>query len=169
MAVIESEGAAQKKGSLVLTIAAIAGLSLVAAGGGWYLGMLIAPQKKAVEKTAVMHIEHDKRKQEQAEKNEQISTEDNGVVLLQPLTTNLAYPSETWIRLEVSLQFRDKPDVATAEAIHQDLMTYIRTLSLQEIQGARGFEHLRDDLEQRARLRSRGRVERLMIRTFVIE
>ncbi len=170
MAAIAGEDEAPKKsGSPIVTIAAVAGLSLVAAGGGWFLGTLVGPQKKAAEQTAAMHIEHDKRKQEAAAKKEQISTEASGVVLLQPLTTNLAYPSDKWIRLEVSLLFRDKPDVATAEAIHQDLMAYLRTLSLQEIEGARGFEHLRDDLQERARLRSKGRVTELMIRTFVIE
>ena len=170
MAAIASEDDAPKKsGSLIVTVAAIAGLSIVAAGGGWFLGTIIAPQKKAAEQKAAMHIEHDKRKQEDAAKKEEISTEANGVVLLQPLTTNLAYPSDKWIRLEVSLIFRDRPDVATAEAIHQDLMAYLRTLSLQEIEGARGFEHLRNDLQERARLRSKGRVTQLMIRTFVVE
>lgn len=170
MAAIASQDEAPKKsGSLVVTIAVVAGLSVAAAAGGWYLGTVIAPQKKAAEEKAAMHIVHDRRKQEEAAKKEQISTEANGIVLLQPLTTNLAYPSDKWIRLEVSLLFRDKPDVATAEAIHQDLMAYLRTLSLQEIEGARGFEHLRSDLQERARLRSKGRVAELMIRTFVIE
>ena len=48
-------------------------------------------------------------------------------------------------------------------------MAYLRTLSLQEIEGARGFEHLRNDLQERARLRSKGRVTTLLIRTFVVE
>lgn len=164
----DSEGAPKKSG-LIITLAVVAVLSVAAAGGGWLLGGMLAPQKAAEEKAATMHIEHDKRKQEQAAKKEEISTEENGVVLLQPLTTNLAYPSDTWIRLEVSLLFRDKPDVATAEDIHQDLMAYLKTVSLQEISGPRGFENLRDDLQDRARLRSHGRVEKLMLRTFVIE
>ncbi len=169
-AAIASEDEAPKKsGSPIVTIAAVAGLSVVAAGGGWLLGSMIAPQKTATADKAAMHVEHDKGKREEAVKKEEISTEANGVVLLQPLTTNLTYPADKWIRLEVSLIFRDKPDVATAEAIHQDLMAYLRTLSLQEIEGARGFEHLRNDLQERARLRSKGRVTTLLIRTFVVE
>jgi len=169
MASTEDTGEGKKKsGSLVTTIAAVLGLSVVAAGGGWFLGTLLAPQKKAIEQVAAAHEGHGKSKEDDASK-ELISTEENGVVLLQPLTTNLAYPSDTWIRVEVALLFRDHPDVKTAEAIHQDLMTYLRTVSLQQIQGSRGFQHLREDMQERAELRSKGRVESLMFRTFVIE
>lgn len=170
MADTESEGeSAKKSGSVVVTIAAVAGLSLAAIGGGWYLGSILAPQKKALEQAQAARLDHNQSKDDEAANKELISTEANGVVLLQPLTTNLAYPSDTWIRLEVALLFRDQPDVKTAEAIHQDLMAYLRTVSLQQVEGARGFQHLREDLQERAVLRSKGRVESLMFRTFVIE
>ena len=42
-------------------------------------------------------------------------------------------------------------------------------VSLQQIQGPRGFQYLRDDLKERVDLRSEGRVTNLMFRTFVIE
>lgn len=159
----------KKSGSMVVTLAAIAGLSLAAAGGGWFLGTVLAPQKKAIENAAAEKAGHGAKEGEGAEDKKPISTEENGVVLLEPLTTNLAYPSDTWVRLEVALLFRDHPDVKTAEAIHQDLMAYLRTVSLQQIQGSRGFQHLREDLEERAALRSKGRVEDVLFRTFVIE
>lgn len=157
----------KKSGSMIVTLATVAGLSVAAAGGGWLLGTVLAPQKKAVEQAS--HSEHGGAKGEESSGKELISTEANGVVLLRPLTTNLAYPSDTWIRLEVALLFRDKPDVETSEAIHQDFMAYLRTVSLQQVEGARGFQHLREDLEEQAELRSRGRVKSIMFRTFVIE
>ncbi|MGN6549680.1 MAG: flagellar basal body-associated FliL family protein [Pararhizobium sp.] len=169
MALIEAEPAPKKSGSLVVTLAAVAGLSLVAAGGGWYLGSMLGPQKSAAEKAAATHIEHDQRKEAEAEQKEKISTAANGVVDLEPMTTNLAYPSDTWVRLEVSLLFRGEPDVKMAETIHQDLLAYLRTVSLQQISGPRGFQNLRQDLEARAELRSKGAVRKLMVRTFVIE
>jgi flagellar FliL protein len=48
-------------------------------------------------------------------------------------------------------------------------MTYIRTVSLQQIEGPRGFEYLKDDIQERVDLRAQGRVSRVMFRTFVIE
>ena len=65
--------------------------------------------------------------------------------------------------------FADKPDEKTAEEVHQDIMAYLRTVSLQQIQSARGFEYLRDDIKERAELRSEGRVKDVMFRTFVVE
>jgi flagellar FliL protein len=98
-----------------------------------------------------------------------ISTEANGIVLLDPVTTNLAYPSTNWVRLEVALMYKGTPDVALSESIHQDIMAYLRTVSLQQLEGPRGFQYLRDDIQERVDLRSEGRVSKVMFRTFVIE
>ena len=56
-----------------------------------------------------------------------------------------------------------------AEDIHQDILAYVRTVSLQQIEGPRGFQYLRDDIQERVDLRSAGRVSKVMFRTFVIE
>jgi flagellar protein FliL len=48
-------------------------------------------------------------------------------------------------------------------------MAYIRTVSLQQIQSARGFEYLRQDIKERATLRTEGRVKDVMFRTFVVQ
>jgi flagellar FliL protein len=91
------------------------------------------------------------------------------VIPLDPITTNLSYPSDSWIRIEVSLLFGGAPDQALADQIHQDVLSYLRTVSLQQIEGPRGFQYLRDDLRERVKLRSEGRVNDILFRTFVIE
>ena len=48
-------------------------------------------------------------------------------------------------------------------------MAYLRTVSLQQIEGPRGFQHLREDLKERVTIRSDGRVSNLLFRTFLIE
>ena len=73
------------------------------------------------------------------------------------------------MRLEVALAFNGAPDLPMAENVHQDIMAYLRNVSLQQIEGPRGFQYLRDDLQERASLRSQGKVARVMLRTFVIE
>lgn len=169
------DGQAKKKGGMVMTIAGVAVVTLVGAGGGWVLGGMIAPPppaKAAAEAPAAAggHGEAGKEGKEGKEAGIQpISAEANGIVLLDPITTNLAYPSDNWVRLEVALMFRGPTDVPLSQEIHQDIMSYLRTVSLQQIEGPRGFQYLRDDLQERVDLRAKGRVSKVMFRTFVIE
>ena len=174
----EEQGAEKKKPSMVLTIAAIAVLTLLAGGGGWFVGNMLAPppaEKPAEEvakaEPAAAEGGHGGggEKGEAGEEVPHISTPANGIVLLDPITSNLAYPSDNRVRLEVALMFKGAPDIALAEEIHQDIMAYMRTVSLQQVQGPRGFQYLREDLQERVDLRSEGRVTNVMFRTFVIE
>lgn len=174
----QTEGAAKKKGGgIVMTIAGIALVTLVGAGGGWVVGGLIAPkepaateaQQQATADADKADAANGEAKKEEGEGLPRISTEANGVVLLEPITTNLAYPSENWIRLEVALAFKETPELTMAESIHQDILAYLRTVSLQQIEGPRGFQYLRDDIQERVALRSKGKVAGVMFRSFVIE
>lgn len=170
-----------KKSSPVIMIAALAVLTLIAGGGGWLVGGMLAPkplsseEAKIVEeaKAAVALKAAGKKPEGEAGKKDEglpkIATEANGVVQLDAITTNLAYPTENWIRLEVALLFKGAPDVAMAEQIHQDIAAYLKTVSLQQIQGPRGFQYLKDDIEERVDLRSEGRVTNVIFRTFVIQ
>lgn len=178
---------APKKPSMMLTVAAIVVVTLIAGGGGWVVGGMVAPKPVTVEeakaleevrkaaeekKTATAAAEaaagggHESKKEEGLPK---AATEANGILQLEPITTNLAYPTENWIRLELALAFNGPPDAPMAEQIHQDLAAYLRTVSLQQIQGPRGFQYLKDDIEERVDLRSEGRVTNVIFRTFVIQ
>ena len=178
------EGGKKKGGGLVVTIVIVLVLSLIAGGGGWFLGKSISDKfitqekkdeiaKKAAEQAAIAAAEAGGEKK--AGKKEEgggvpkLANAENNVVALEPITSNLAYPSQSWVRLEVALLFGDKPDEKTAEEVHQDIMAYIRTVSLQQIQSARGFEYLRQDIKERAALRTEGRVKDVMFRTFVVQ
>lgn len=172
----EEQVVAEKKPSIVITIAIIAVLTLLAGGGGWLVGNMLAPPpaEKPAEEVAKAepavggHGEGGKGAAA-GEEVAHISTPANGIVLLDPITSNLAYPSENRIRLEVALMFKGAADVKIAEEIHQDIMAYMRTVTLQQVQGPRGFQYLREDLQERVDLRSEGRVTNVMFRTFVIE
>ena len=164
------ETPARKRSGLIMTVAAIAGVTIVAAGGGWLLGGMLTPEIEQAQ--ALQTPAEAEQAAEGAEDDEglpRISTEANGVIQLEPITTNLAFPADRWVRLEVALLFKDKPDVKLAETIHQDIAVYLRTVSLQQIEGPRGFQYLKEDLEERADLISEGKVSRLMFRTFLIQ
>lgn len=162
----DTQGAdgANKKNSLVMLLAGVAVLTLLGGGGGWVLGGMIAPP--VLESGQASAGEAAPGAEEGIPK---IATEENGVVLLDPVTTNLAYPSDSWIRLEIALAFKGPPELPLAEEIHQDIMAYMRTVSLQQIEGPRGFRYLRDDIQERVALRSQGKVTNVMFRTMVIE
>lgn len=168
-----AEGApAKKKGGMVMTIVGVLVVTLAGAGGGWVLGGMIAPKNPAADKPAAADP-HAAAAGGHGEKKEEglphISTSAAGVVQLEPITTNLAYPSDSWVRLEVALAFNGPPELIMAEQIHQDITAYMRTVSLQQIEGPRGFQYLKDDIQERVDLRSQGKVSKVMFRTFVIE
>lgn len=160
------EGQKKKLSPTVLMAIAIVILTVLGAGGGWMVGGMVAPKIKAAEEAVKAEAGEHGGKEEGIP---HIATEANGIVQLEPITTNLAYPSDNWVRLEVALLFKGAPDVVIAEDIHQDILAYLRTVSLQQVEGPRGFQYLKDDIQERVDLRSEGRVTKVMFRTFVIE
>jgi flagellar FliL protein len=91
---------------------------------------------------------------------------------LPPIVTNIAMPEDVWIRIESSLVFDaeklPEPDMAIKE-ITGDILSYLRTLSLPQVQGARGLRHLREDLNERVAIRTEGKVKELLIQGMVVQ
>jgi flagellar protein FliL len=146
--------------SIIVLAGVLLVLSGIAGGGGWYLGGMLAPEP--VVETATP----EGATGETAEAGVAAAN----LVDLEPITTNLSYPSDNWVRMEVSLLFATPPaDTTMATTIHQDILAYLRTVSLQQIDGPRGFQHLREDLVERVALRSDGQVTDLLFRTFIVE
>jgi flagellar FliL protein len=157
--------APKKKSGLVMTVAAVAIVTVVGGAAGWFLGAFLSPIVNQPKKPAPP-VETSKKP---GDGLPMLTAEETGVVQLEAITTNLAYPSDAWVRLEVALLFKDKPDPKLAETIHQDIMLYLRTVTLQQIEGPRGFQYLKDDLQDRADLISEGKISKILFRTFVIE
>lgn len=88
---------------------------------------------------------------------------------ISPITTNLLDPPDTWIRMELSLAFDGEPDPGIAEEVHQDILAYVHTIKLYNLRGGSGFQHLMEDLNERAAIRSEGRVKRVLVRSFILE
>ncbi len=94
------------------------------------------------------------------------------IVDLPPIVTNLGAPQDTWIRLEGSIIFDPKtlphPE-AVAGQIGDDILAYLRTVSLRQLEGPIGLENIRQDLNERAAIRSGGKVRAFVIRTLVVQ
>ena len=163
----EDEKAKGGSGSLVMVLGAVVVLSLVAAGGGGFLGLkLYSMVEQSVQ-----------RKSEAAEKAKAQSIKPAvagaaQIKALAPVVTNLANPSTSWVRLEGSLVLEEMPAAEAdllAAKVSEDIIAFLRTVTVAQIEGASGFQHLREDLTDRVKARSAGRARELVIHTFVVE
>jgi flagellar FliL protein len=95
-----------------------------------------------------------------------------GLFDMPPVVTNLGAPQDTWIRLEASIVYDVKalphPESMAAE-IAGDELAYLRTVTLPQLEGPVGLQDIRQDLNERAVLRSGGKVTELIIRTLVVQ
>ena len=91
---------------------------------------------------------------------------------LTPVVVNLAAPPDSRIRLQVAIVY-DKgalPDANVAAVqITDDIVAFLETLTLPGLQGASGLQNLREDLNERAAVRSQGKVREVVIETLVVE
>jgi|EndMetStandDraft_5_1072996.scaffolds.fasta_scaffold171769_2 flagellar protein FliL len=91
---------------------------------------------------------------------------------LSAITTNLASPPNTWIRMETSAVIVEDlgPEGTVLMArLAEDIVAYLRTVPLEQIEGPSGFQHLREDLNDRVRIRSQGKVRELLIEALVVQ
>jgi flagellar FliL protein len=91
---------------------------------------------------------------------------------LPPIVTNLAAPEGAWMRLQTAIVY-DKIDAPqmdlVAAKIGEDTLAFVKTLTMAQLQGATGLQHLREDLNERAAVRSDGHVKEMMIEMMVIQ
>jgi flagellar FliL protein len=158
----EAAAPAPPKPSLVSLIIEAAFLTCFAAGVGGLFGMMLLgsadPGRGKSEAAA-----HQAKKQRSAD-----------AILLRPMpaiVTNLASPQKTWIRLEASILASDPAadSNSLAATIAEDVVAYLRTVPVTQLEGPSGFLHLREDLNDRARIRSGGKVRELVIQSLVLE
>lgn len=157
MAEAAATPAAPRKANLVVTIGALTVLAVV---GGGIVGKFLAGRLTAQQRPADVIA------------SAQPYAGDTEVRELPALVTNLADPPDARVRIQVSIVFKKKavenPTVLEAK-INEDLMAFLKTCSLGSLQGASGLENLRADLQDRAAVRSDGKVSEVMIETLVIQ
>lgn len=169
LAILAGGDVGAKKGGKLQTILVVVGLTLVAVGGGTALGFLIGkPQPAPV--AAPAEAAPPAADAPLAAKADPAAPADI-VLALQPVLTDIASPPSTQLRMETSLIIA--PDGVTDQAVlasqvQADMIVFVRTLELAQIEGARGLLHLKEDLLERAKLRSPAVID-LMIRSLVVK
>ena len=102
-----------------------------------------------------------------------VSMKDTEFVPLTPVIANLASPSSSWIRLEGSLAVKKSPDHGKPDAVVNlvapKILDYLKTLSLDQVQGADNLAFLNMDLNEIVRASSDGQVQAILVTGFVVE
>jgi flagellar protein FliL len=148
--------------SLILTLGLLTLLS-AAVGGGFGLTIVSSIEKRVEEKY-----------KDTPQKVSRTSpyTGDIAIKKMAPVVTNLANSESDWIRLEASIVYKSGDDMnsdALVAETRQDVLAYLRTVSLSQVQGPSGLLHVREDLNERAKIRSKGTIQELVLETLVIQ
>lgn len=152
-------GGGKKEGGMLSILIAVVLVSICSGGIGFVFGTqvlkLVAPDQAKPAAIAAARP----------------SAEDFRVVALPSIVTNLAGSEGGWVRLEVVVLLDGKKAVQSdlPARLAQDTTALLRTLSLRQISGASGFQHLREELMDRMKTRSSDGVRDIMIQSLVIE
>jgi len=175
------------KNSLMTTIIVVLLLSLMGAGIGFAVGVFLQPGKEVVDNSApspeVANAKPDAGvKVEEGTENGDTAEESSGeddtvdanfkIFAIPPVVTTLAAPEGKWIRLEGSILAKpggDKPPELLAEQAGEQILAYLRTVRLEQLQGPSGLLALRDDLNETVRSLSNDQVHAVLIHQLLIE
>ena len=170
-AAVAAEGPASKSGpSLIVQIGVLVVMTIAALGMGWVSGGFMTGDKSGPQPAAHAPAGGNSGGGHgQAGGNGDEAPVSDTIIPLAAVTTNIAAPSDVWVRMEVSIVL-DEPQAADLPGIiQQDLLSYLRTVKIHEIEGPSGLRHLRENLEERAATRSDGHVKQVLIRTLLFE
>ncbi|KQT86018.1 flagellar basal body-associated FliL family protein [Aurantimonas sp. Leaf443] len=166
--IAEAAGGEKKASKFSLkSILPVAILTVVAIAGGTGVGILLSGNRAAAPEAPVAHAPAEAEAVDEAQAAAARASQDDPIVLvpLKTTMTEIASPPKTRVRLDASILIHSKdveaPDVLAAE-IQADTLAFLRTIDLVQIEGARGLLHLREDLRERAKLRSPAVVDYLV-------
>ncbi len=170
MALTESIEGEKKPDSIKLTIIALVLVSVIAVGGGWFVGALMngdgTPSAKDAAAQELAKKGEKEKSHGEGEQNDAFSNSERNVVELETILVALHDSDNIWVRMQLVVVSTSEADLDSAEIkarIHADITAFVKTLTLAQISGPSGFIHLKEDLLDRARLATNGQVEDLMI------
>jgi flagellar FliL protein len=161
--------AVKGKGEMSMAQTAIAFVvaGVIAGGVGAFAGMQNTPAEPPV--TASTAGKTADRKNDEDAKAPVVLM---GSMDIPPVVTNLSAPKEVWVRIEGSILFEGKilphGDVLAAQ-ISSDILAFLRTQTLEQIQGVAGLQHLISDITERVQTRSEGQVKKFIIKALVVQ
>ncbi len=163
----------KKPDSFIGFIIALVVVSAVAAGAGWFVvGQLEgtnATNDMQVTSSEADDAHGETSEHGEGEKSDHVST---SLIVLDPLIVDLQDSQRSWLRLELAIVAEAGAELDDEEnklRLVHDIVSFARTLTIQQISGPSGSLHLREDLLDRARLSTGGFVESVLITSMVVE
>lgn len=144
-------------------IVALAILTLLGVAAGALVGKLVAGRLHAAPQQQIAPLSESARLPYAG---------DTEVRELEPIITDLAGGHPVRVRLQLSIVFSKKAVTSVptlAALVSDDILAFVRTLTLEQLQGASGLQNLREDLNERANIRSQGAVREVIIETLVTQ
>lgn len=167
------EGGKESPMGFVIGLAVV---TVIAGGGGFVFATQFLKSEASARVSPRAEIEKAEEKKEsshgETSEHKEVEAEvELDIIPLTPIITNLSLPAGTYVRLEGNLLVeKDAGDTKVLAAkVSEDIIALLRSMSLSEIQGANGLAHLRDDINDRVRVRSEGKARELIISTLVME
>lgn len=182
-----NQDAKNDSGLMGLLIPLVA-VTLLGGGGGWFVGFsMLAPKEAAKTETTgsakgtAKAPEGDAGHGGKADAHGQAHAEETAkpadhpeslqVKELPPIVTNLSV-GKNWVRLQTAIVF-DPQELKHAETLIPELMSdltaFMNTLDLRDIEGPDGLRRLREELNERALIRSDHHLRELVIESLVIQ
>jgi flagellar FliL protein len=161
----ESGPPAEKASGLLGFVVAMLVTTVISGVGGGLFGLYANGNSNP-------HPDQAKKSQKHAEETKRPFASDVNLKPLASIVTNLGAPKGTWVRLEAAIVVGPdavKEENLLAGRISEDIVAFLRTVPLAQIEGAHGFQNLREDLNDRARIRSEGKVREVIIQSLIVE
>ena len=99
-------------------------------------------------------------------------SESGRIRALPPVVTKLAGERDAWVRIEASIVLAGSPaeeEEIMAARMAEDMAAFLQTVSVSDIEGPSGFLQLREDLAERARIRSDGGGRAFIVPTVIVD
>lgn len=170
----KAEGGKGPKTSVMSVIVPVMLLTLIAGGGGFAVATMVGPGPASAPhaEAAAADGGHVAEPAHGAAASDEHG-ENTGIIRqLAPIITNLASPKDVWMRIEVSIvinpEAKAEQDLIAVKSSDQ-ILALLRTVDLAQIEGASGFLHFREDINDLVRESSEHKVAQVLINSMVVE
>jgi flagellar protein FliL len=162
------------KPSLMSVLLPVLLLTLIAAGGGFAVGTLLAAAPNLASAGMGTEVAAEAHVAGPADKTGASGHAASGGIVRQlaPIITNLSSPKDIWIRIEASIiispEAQAEQDTIAVKSSDQ-ILALLRTVTLAQIEGPSGFLHFREDINDLVRENSGHKVSQVLISSMVVE
>lgn len=139
-------------------------MTLLAAGIGAFVGMQLVNQTR--------HIVLEEKREREAPPVHALYDSPSEIVAIKPIIVNLAGVEKAFVRVQGSIVFSEaamEQSKILVSQVESDIAAYLRTLKVSDLEGATGLQNLREDLNQRAKIRADDSIREFILETMVIQ